>query len=87
MSEGGKRKPTAWMKHVKQTMGELKGEKSSMGKKWFSHVLKSAKKTYKKHKGGSHTPSESGPTDGTGSGMEGGKRRKHSGKKTRRHRK
>ncbi|NDB84330.1 MAG: hypothetical protein EB127_16730 [Alphaproteobacteria bacterium] len=74
MSEGGKRKPTAWMKHVKETMGELKGEKSSMGKKWFSHVLKTAKKTYKKHGGGDE-------------GMEGGKRRKHSGKKTRRHRK
>jgi hypothetical protein len=41
-----------WLSHVKKTMKQMKGEKASMGKKWFSHVLKSAKKTYKKHKGG-----------------------------------
>ena len=33
-------------------MKTMKAEKKSMGKKWFSHVLKTAKKSYKKHKGG-----------------------------------
>jgi hypothetical protein len=33
-------------------MKQMKSEKASMGKKWFSHVLKTAKKSYKKHKGG-----------------------------------
>jgi len=53
----------AWLAHVKKTMKKMAGEKKSMGKKWFSHVLKSAKKTYKKHGG------EEG-------GEEGGKRRR-----------
>jgi len=40
------------LSHVKKTMKAEAGMKKSMGKKWFSHVLKSAKKTYKK--GGAH---------------------------------
>lgn len=43
---------TKWLSHVKATMKQMKSEKASMGKKWFSHVLKTAKKSYKKHKGG-----------------------------------
>lgn len=62
----------AWMSHVKKTMKSEAGKKKSMGKKWFSHVLKTAKKTYKKHGGGEGSEP-----------MEAGKR----GKKTRRHRK
>jgi len=42
---------SVWLSHVKKTMKAMKGEKKAMGKKWFSHVLKAAKKTYKK-KGG-----------------------------------
>ena len=42
---------SVWLSHVKKTMKTMKGEKKAMGKKWFSHVLKAAKKTYKK-KGG-----------------------------------
>uniref|UniRef100_A0A6C0CI65 Uncharacterized protein n=1 Tax=viral metagenome TaxID=1070528 RepID=A0A6C0CI65_9ZZZZ len=41
----------AWLAHVKKTMKSMAGQKKSMGKKWFSHVLKAAKKTYKKHGG------------------------------------
>jgi hypothetical protein len=33
-------------------MKDEKDKKSSMGKKWFSHVLKTAKKSYKKSKKG-----------------------------------
>jgi hypothetical protein len=51
---GGRRK-TAWMVHVKATMKTMSGEKSKLGKKWFSHVLKTAKKTYKKSHGGKKT--------------------------------
>lgn len=41
-----------WLAHVKKTMKSEGGKKKAMGKKWFSHVLKTAKKTYKKHGGG-----------------------------------
>jgi len=37
-----------WLAHVKKTMKAESGKKGSMGKRWFSHVLKSAKRTYKK---------------------------------------
>ena len=37
-----------WLAHVKKTMRSEAGKKKSMGKKWFSHVLKSAKGSYKK---------------------------------------
>jgi len=42
---------SAWLSHVKKTMKKMSGQKKSMGKKWFSHVLKSAKTSYKKHGG------------------------------------
>lgn len=58
-----------WLAHVKKTMKSEGGKKKAMGKKWFSHVLKTAKKTYKKHGGGEETEA-----------VMGGKRRK-----TRRH--
>jgi hypothetical protein len=85
-----------WLTHVKKTMKSEAGKKSSMGKKWFSYVLKTAKKSYKK--GGADddeepksvvsTPSapagvahmESDPTAKAG-------RRSRKGGKTRRHRK
>ena len=54
VATGGRRK-SAWMVHVKATMKTMSGEKSKMGKKWFSHVLKTAKKTYKKSDGGKKT--------------------------------
>lgn len=37
-----------WLTHVKSTMKSEAGKKKTMGKKWFSHVLKTAKKTYHK---------------------------------------
>jgi hypothetical protein len=51
---GGRRK-TAWMLHVEDKMKTMSGQKSKLGKKWFSHVLKTAKKTYKKSHGGKKT--------------------------------
>ena len=77
------------------------GMKKSMGKKWFSHVLKTAKKTYHK-KGGKDSDSdddEPKPLANVASApagvahMEGeptapgGRRRSKKGGKTRRHRK
>lgn len=40
-----------WLAHVKSTMKREAGKKASMGKKWFKHVLKTAKHTYKGKKG------------------------------------
>ena len=76
---------TAWLAHVKKTMKSESGKKKDMGKKWFSHVLKTAKKSYKKHKGGEEEKKDipdvpDMPTEGAG------KRRRRGGK-TRRHRK
>ena len=62
------------MAHVKKTMKSESGKKKGMGKKWFTHVLKTAKRTYKKHGGGDEAPPAS-----TEAAM-GGRRRK-----TRRH--
>ena len=45
-----------WLKHVKATMKTMKGEKKAMGKKWFSHVLKTAKKSYRKTGGDGALP-------------------------------
>jgi len=64
-------------------MKTMKAEKKSMGKKWFSHVLKTAKKTYHK-KGGEEKeemPATSAPaampTEGAGKKRRGGKTRRH----------
>lgn len=46
----------SWLTHVKKTMKDEKDKKATMGKKWFSHVLKTAKKSYKKHKKGGEDP-------------------------------
>jgi hypothetical protein len=54
---------SVWLSHVKKTMKAMKGEKKAMGKKWFSHVLKAAKKTYKK-KGGMEETEEEKPAMG-----------------------
>lgn len=73
-----------WLSHVKATMKTMKDEKKALGKKWFSHVLKTAKKSYKKHKGGQDEKEE--PMPGSMSTpMAGGKRRR--GGKTQRRRK
>ena len=72
-----------WLSHVKKTMKQMKGEKASLGKKWFSHVLKSAKKTYKKQKGGEDSDEEK--PDIPDMPLEGGKKRR--GGKTQRRRK
>lgn len=89
-SSGGKRKG-AWLMHVKKTMKAEAGLKKSMGKKWFTHVLKSAKKSYHK-KGGADSASDeekapmapAAPADAAAPAMAGRRRR---GGKTRRHRK
>jgi hypothetical protein len=82
-----------WLSHVKKTMKQMKGEKASMGKKWFSHVLKSAKKTYKKHKGGEDDPnpvsskpvnSDPSDPDEDPAALSGGKKRRRGGKTQRR---
>ena len=73
-----------WLSHVKSTMKQMKSEKASLGKKWFSHVLKTAKKSYKKHKGGEEkeetldVPDMSAPVEGAG------KKRRRGGKTQRR---
>jgi hypothetical protein len=69
-----------WLAHVKKTMRSEAGLKKSMGKKWFSHVLKSAKKTYHKKGGADSDSDEAAP-------VAGGRRHPKRGGKTRRHRK
>jgi hypothetical protein len=84
-----------WLTHVKKTMKSEAGKKSSMGKKWFSHVLKSAKKTYKKGGDDDENPKPVVPSASAPAGvahMEGDPtakagRRSRKGGKTRRHRK
>jgi hypothetical protein len=85
---GGKRKG-AWLAHVKKTMKAESGLKKTMGKKWFTHVLKSAKKSYHK-KGGADSASDEekeamAPADAAAPMAMAGRRRR--GGKTRRHRK
>jgi len=85
---GGRRKG-AWLAHVKKTMKAQAGLKKSMGKKWFTHVLKSAKKSYHK-KGGADSSSDeekedAAPAAPAGPAAVAGRRRR--GGKTRRHRK
>jgi len=70
-----------WLAHVKKTMKSEAGMKKSMGKKWFSHVLKTAKKSYHK-KGGAESESDEEKPE-----MGGRRHRKSRGGKTRRHRK
>jgi len=82
---GGRRKG-AWLMHVKKTMKAESGLKKSLGKKWFTHVLKSAKKTYHK-KGGADATAEDSSSDEEKpqvDGMAAGRRRRRGGKKTRR---
>ena len=69
-----------WLSHVKKTMKTMKAEKKTLGKKWFSKVLKTAKQSYKK--GGAEMGEESASDDEM---KVGGRRRR--GGKTRRHRK
>ena len=64
------------MAHVKKTMKSESGKKKSMGKKWFTHVLKTAKRTYKKHGGGDEAPASTEPTMG-------GRRRKTTQRRSR----
>ncbi len=72
--EGG-RKRTAWMTHVKATMKAHKGMK-------LMQVLKMAKKTYKKSKRGGGVLT---PADVAGPAMDGGRRRRRSTRRTRKH--
>jgi len=76
-----------WLSHVKSTMKQMKSEKASLGKKWFSHVLKTAKKSYRKHKGGEEKEEIPDVPDmpEMAAPVTAGKRRR--GGKTRRHRK
>lgn len=74
-----------WLKHVKATMKTMKGEKKAMGKKWFSHVLKTAKKSYRKTGGDGAVPN---PEEEEEVLPEGGRRkRSERGRKTARRRK
>jgi hypothetical protein len=86
----------SWLAHVKKTMKSMAGMKKSMGKKWFSHVLKSAKKSYHKGKRGGEDPVMSeapaapapvAPPAGEEKEEMGGRRRRRGSKKTRRVRK
>lgn len=52
----------SWMAHVKKTMKSESGKKKSMGKKWFTHVLRTAKKSYKG--GGTTVASTAAPATG-----------------------
>ena len=73
-----------WLSHVKKTMKSESGKKSAMGKKWFSHVLKTAKRSYKK---GGADVEEDKPADAAPimtPGAEGGRKRRRGSKKTRR---
>jgi len=70
-----------WLTHVKATMKTMKGEKKALGKKWFSHVLKTAKKSYHKHKGGEESSSDDEKAE------RGGRRHRKRGGRTRRHHK
>jgi hypothetical protein len=81
---GGRRKG-AWLAHVKKTMKAESGLKKTMGKKWFTHVLKSAKKSYHKKGGADSASDEETPAAVSASPATAGRRRR--GKKTRRHRK
>jgi hypothetical protein len=83
----GGRKKTAWQLHVKSTMASMSGEKSKLGKKWFGHVLKTAKKSYKKHKGGEDSESDEEKTATLPATEMGGRRHRKRGGKTRRHKK
>jgi hypothetical protein len=82
-SKKGGRRGGPWLAHVKKTMRSEAGLKAKLGKKWFSHVLKSAKKSYHKNKkGGEDSASDEEKVDPA----MGGRRRRRGGK-TRRHRK
>ena len=82
---GGRRKG-AWLAHVKKTMKAESGLKKSMGKKWFTHVLKSAKKSYHK-KGGADSASDEEKEMSAPAGPAAVAGRRRRGGKTRRHRK
>ena len=55
-----------WLSHVKKTMKSMKAKGSYKKGDGLKKVIKEAKKTYKKHKGGVATKvgGTSGPTDG-----------------------
>lgn len=72
-----------WLTHVKATMKTMKDQKKTLGKKWFSHVLKSAKKSYKKHKGGEATSSSDDEVS-TETPVSAGRRKRRGGKTQRR---
>ena len=73
-----------WLSHVKSIMKQMKSEKASLGKKWFSHVLKTAKKSYKKHKGGEEKEETLDVPDMPASVEGAGKKRRRGGKTQRR---
>jgi hypothetical protein len=76
-----------WLKHVKATMKTMKNEKKAMGKKWFSHVLKTAKKSYHKT-GGDDLPKPEEKKEEGAEMTEGGRRKRSArGRKTARRRK
>jgi len=84
-------KMSKWLTHVKKTMRQMKGQKKSLGKKWFSTVLKSANK---KKKGGAEEESESDSETVSDTAAEtdtpkvdeemGGRRRRHKTQRRRR---
>jgi len=80
-----------WLTHVKKTMKQMKSKGTYEKGKGLSQVIKEAKKTWKKHRGGadekpadSTTPtSTDGPVE-TGATM-GGRRHRKTARKSRRH--
>jgi hypothetical protein len=68
-------------------MKTMKDEKKTLGKKWFSHVLKTAKKSYKKHKGGEESSDEetmAAPMAAPVTAPMGGRKHRRGGKTQRR---
>ena len=53
-----------WLTHVKKTMKSMKSKGTYKKGDGLKKVIKEAKKTYKKHKGGAEMGGTSGPTDG-----------------------
>jgi len=75
-----------WMTHVKKTMKKMSGQKKSMGKGWFKHVLKSAKSSYHKKGGADESVVEADESKDAAQSVEGAVGgRRH--RKTRRHHK
>jgi hypothetical protein len=69
----------AWLSHVKKTMKSMKSKGTYKKGEGLKKVIKEAKKTYKKHRGGADVTSsvdEDMTVGGTSGPTNGGRRRK-----------